>query len=47
MNIIKGYSRRVHVKAFNLINHILVSYKDKKCKVPNNISSILDIQYDK
>lgn len=47
MNINKKYSTKIHIKAFSLINHILVSYKDKKCKVPNNINSILDISYDK
>lgn len=47
MDINKKYTKRIHVKAFSLINQILVSYKDNKCKVPSNITSILDIQYDK
>lgn len=46
MNINEKCSRSIHFRAFRLINDILVSHKDKKCKVPSSVISRLDIQYD-
>ncbi|MGG7078894.1 alpha/beta hydrolase [Clostridium sardiniense] len=47
MDVNKKCSKSIHFRAFRVINDILVSRKDKRCKVPSNIISRLDIPYDK